>query len=196
MAKRSKIDAEKTRERLLADAAYLFETKGYAGASVEDICARSGNSKGALFYHFTNKKALFIEVWTILQRRLDTAVRKVAVVAMSKDDPYSAFMAGAREYLNWIARKDYQNIVLIDGPSVMGTAEWHARDYELGNRNLLSGLNYLSKQGLIAGHRVRPFASMLQNALAGSGFALSRGAEGITTEGVYEAFEVLVKSLR
>jgi len=37
-----------------------FSASGYQAASVEDICAEAGVSKGAFYYHFTSKKVLFL----------------------------------------------------------------------------------------------------------------------------------------
>ena len=196
MARRSKNEAKKTRETLLAEAAYLFETLGYSAASVDDICARAGTTKGALFYHFTNKKALFLEIWTNLQKRMDVAAREAAIAARSATDPYSSFMAGCRVYLDWAVRRDYQTIVIIDGPSVLGQAGWYESDHNLGIQNVEAGLQYLARKGIIAQRRVAPLAVMTQGALNGAGFAMARGDVGITPENAYEAFEAMVKNLR
>ncbi len=196
MARSTKTDAENTRQQLLIDAAYLFETAGYAGASIADICTRAGTTKGALFHHFESKKALFIEVWTILQKQLDADAHNAAIAARSRDDPYSALLAGCRVYLDFATRRDYQNIVLIDGPSVLGQAGWYESDHNLGYQNVLGGVRYLAYKGRIAEHRVNVLAVMTQSALNGAGFALSRDVEGVTADGIYDAFEALIRGMR
>lgn len=52
--------AERTRAELLAAAATLIATRGYEGASVGDIAAEAGFTKGALYTHFGSKEALFL----------------------------------------------------------------------------------------------------------------------------------------
>jgi AcrR family transcriptional regulator len=47
-----------SRERLLAAAAELVATRGYAGTSVEAIASRAGVVKSALYWHFRNKEEL------------------------------------------------------------------------------------------------------------------------------------------
>lgn len=47
-----------TRHALLLAAAELFDGRGYHGASLTDILAASGRTKGALYFHFPSKKAL------------------------------------------------------------------------------------------------------------------------------------------
>lgn len=196
MAKRSQIDAKKTRQQLIAEATDLFATKGYAETSISDICEAAQITKGALFHYFKSKQALFLEIWTELQIAMDSEARRAAIAARSLSDPYAAFLAGCRTYLSYATRRDYQKIVLIDGPSVLGMKGWYEQDHDLGSQNVLAGVRYLAKKGIVKEDRVKALAVMLQSALNGSGFALSREQAGITKEKVYDAFETLVKSLR
>ena len=47
-----------SRERILETATELFAQKGYAGAGVDQLAARSGIAKTAIYYHFGNKAGL------------------------------------------------------------------------------------------------------------------------------------------
>lgn len=196
MARRSRADAEKTRERLLDAAARLYGERGYADTSIADICADLGITKGALFHHFKSKDALFREVWTRLQVEMDNEAREAAIAARSLTDPYAAFMAGSRTYLKYVARQEFQQIVLIDGPAVLGLKGWYESDHDLGIQNVTAGVRYLSKKGLVAPENIEPIAIMLQSALNGAGFALLRDNDGTSAERFHQAFETMVKSLR
>lgn len=196
MARRSKSGAELTRDSLLNTAKSLFETKGYAETSIADICAAAGTTKGALFHHFENKEALFKEVWEYLQKEMDAEARCEANAARSLTDPYAAFLAGCKVYLKYTTRADYQKIVLIDGPSVLGQLGWYESDHYLGNANVQAGVRYIAKKGIIAADRVGPLSVMLRSALNGAGFSISQGTPGITPESVFDAFESLIRSLR
>ena len=196
MARRSKADAEKTREQLIDVSTRLFETKGYAETSVKEICEALGITKGALFHHFKSKDRLFLEVWTRLQKQMDDEARAAAFAARSRTAPYSAFLAGCRTYLRYATRRDYQKIVLIDGPAILGLQGWYERDHDLGTQNVYAGVRYLSKKGIVAAHRVAPFAVMLQSALNGAGFALARDEEGVDASSIYDSFEKMVRALR
>ncbi|MEP1144473.1 MAG: TetR family transcriptional regulator [Henriciella sp.] len=196
MARRSKADAEKTREQLIAVATKLFAAQGYADTSVNEICLDLGITKGALFHHFKSKDALFLAVWTRLQEGMDLEARQAARAVRSLTRPYDAFLAGCKTYLKYATRRDYQKIVLIDGPAVLGIKGWYERDHDLGTRNVHAGVRYLAKKGIVAEHRVDALAVMLQSALNGAGFALSRGESGVTADSIYEAFEAMVKALR
>lgn len=49
-----------TRRRLLDSARDVFTRVGYQGATLDDIAAKAGFTKGALYWHFPNKQALFM----------------------------------------------------------------------------------------------------------------------------------------
>ena len=57
-----------SKDRILAAALALFGERGYAVTSVDDIAARAGLTKGALYYYFTDKadiaRDLHHEIWT------------------------------------------------------------------------------------------------------------------------------------
>ncbi|NGO68927.1 TetR family transcriptional regulator [Streptomyces boncukensis] len=50
--------AEQTRRALLDVAATLFDARGLRGTGLLDIAQRAGVSKGALYFHFSNKEEL------------------------------------------------------------------------------------------------------------------------------------------
>ena len=51
---------EDTRGRILDAAVRRFAISGYDAASVDDICAEAGVSKGAFYHHFPTKQAIFL----------------------------------------------------------------------------------------------------------------------------------------
>jgi AcrR family transcriptional regulator len=58
----SKIESNK--ECILREAAVLFSRKGYERTSMREIAEQVGVSKPAIYYHFSNKQALFEELIT------------------------------------------------------------------------------------------------------------------------------------
>lgn len=58
-----------TRERFLNAALRCFSEQGYAATSVDDICQAAGKSKGAFFYNFPTKQAVFL---ALLDQWLET----------------------------------------------------------------------------------------------------------------------------
>lgn len=65
MVRKSKEDAEKTRQAVLEAALDVFSEKGYAKTTFDEIALRAGFTKGAIYWYFRNKadllSALIIE---------------------------------------------------------------------------------------------------------------------------------------
>lgn len=196
MVKRTQQDADETRRNLIEAAKHLFETEGYAAASLADITSAAGVTKGALFHHFDSKEDLFVEVWTGLQIEMDKAAARAAIKARDPDDPYASFLAGCKVYFQWCTRPDYQKIVLVDGPSVLGMKRWRELDFTLGQENMLRGAAYLARKGQFPATEIRPFAIMLQSALNGAGFALAAKEKGVSRASLFRSFERLLRGLR
>lgn len=49
---------EKTRQKILDEAAHLFRTKGFGATSINDLLEASGVTKGSLYFHFPGKDDL------------------------------------------------------------------------------------------------------------------------------------------
>lgn len=59
MARRTKMEAEQTREQIIDAAEELFLTRGVARATLEQIAQAAGVTRGAIYWHFRNKTDLF-----------------------------------------------------------------------------------------------------------------------------------------
>lgn len=62
--------AAKTREYIIEKAAPLFNTKGYAGTSMNDIMAATGLAKGGLYGNFRNKDEIAAAAFEYSYQRL------------------------------------------------------------------------------------------------------------------------------
>jgi AcrR family transcriptional regulator len=58
-----------TRRRLLEAAGEVFDTEGFRGATVRQICQRAGANVAAIHYHFGGKEELYVELLRELGRR-------------------------------------------------------------------------------------------------------------------------------
>ncbi|MBE3119463.1 MAG: helix-turn-helix transcriptional regulator, partial [Candidatus Atribacteria bacterium] len=69
--------SEETRARILDAAVRRFAVAGYDAASVDDICAEAGVSKGAFYHHYPSKQAIFLALmqgWlTMIDMGMDAA---------------------------------------------------------------------------------------------------------------------------
>lgn len=59
MVRRTKDEARETRSRILDAAERMFSERGVSRTSLEDIAAAAGVTRGAIYWHFTDKRDLF-----------------------------------------------------------------------------------------------------------------------------------------
>ncbi|MBH2043554.1 MAG: TetR family transcriptional regulator [Comamonadaceae bacterium] len=59
MARRTKADAQTTRNNLLDAAEQLFQLRGVSHTSLNDIAVAAGTTRGAIYWHFKDKADLF-----------------------------------------------------------------------------------------------------------------------------------------
>lgn len=76
-----------TRERILDSAATVFARRGYVAASLDEVAANAGLTKGAVYWHFSSKHALF---YALLESRFqrdfaDNLAPAVAAFSNSRD---------------------------------------------------------------------------------------------------------------
>lgn len=64
--------AHETRERIIASAARVFAHKGFQRASLDEVAAAAGVTKGAIYWHFKSKNDLFFAMLDCRLRQ-DTA---------------------------------------------------------------------------------------------------------------------------
>jgi len=76
-----------TRERLIDGAMLAFAEKGFAGASIDLICAKAGFSRGAFYSNFADKDELFFALYERRTDLLYARIGRIAEAAKSDPDP-------------------------------------------------------------------------------------------------------------
>ena len=61
--RRTKAEAEETRQAILAAAERVFFKKGVANASLDEVAVAAGVTRGAIYWHFSSKTDLFIGLY-------------------------------------------------------------------------------------------------------------------------------------
>ena len=67
MARRTKEEAQETRQAILDAAVRVFAQQGVANASLTDIAQEAGVTRGAIYWHFANKADLINTLWELGQ---------------------------------------------------------------------------------------------------------------------------------
>lgn len=83
MARRTKEEAETTRQQILDSAERVFAAKGVAHSTMADIATDAGVSRGAVYWHFTSK----IDVFNAMLTRQHDANKMVCASARDPVEP-------------------------------------------------------------------------------------------------------------
>lgn len=116
MATRAEM-VEATRTRLIAAARSAFAANGYAGASMDELTAEAGLTRGALYHNFGDKKGLLQAVIDQIDAEILVRMRQAAERA---NDPWDAFVNEGVAYIEMAVEPEIQRIMLLDGPAVLG----------------------------------------------------------------------------
>ncbi|MFP8913850.1 TetR/AcrR family transcriptional regulator, partial [Pseudomonas aeruginosa] len=86
---------EETRAKLIDAARRAFADNGYAGASMDELTASAGLTRGALYHHFGDKKGLLAAV---VQQIDDEMNLRLGAILAAGEDLWSGFRAYNRAY--------------------------------------------------------------------------------------------------
>ncbi|EOE5505654.1 TetR/AcrR family transcriptional regulator [Cronobacter sakazakii] len=127
MAAKRRIDTmEENRAKLIAAARKAFAEKGFAAASMDELTASVGLTRGALYHNFGDKKGLLAAV--VAQVDGEMAQRAKAVAA-GVEDPWETLIAEGVAYIQMALDEEVRRIVLLDGPAFLGDpAQWPSQN--------------------------------------------------------------------
>ena len=109
--------SHKTRRALLDTARAIFTEQGYSAATTEGIVQRVGVTRGAFYYHFHSKAALFEAVFDEVRGEHIQALQ--AAMATAEGDDWQRLMTWVGLTLERIMDPSVRRIVYIDGPVVL-----------------------------------------------------------------------------
>jgi AcrR family transcriptional regulator len=149
---------ESTKSALISAARALFVSKGYFATGTEEIVAKARvGTRGALYYHFADKEDLFRAVFDQVQADL-----AAATVVNERDDALDLLTAALQQFLDASAdNTDVQQILLIDGPAVLGWDQWRSLEAEYGLGVITAMLDAAVAQKVIPRQPTIPLAHML-----------------------------------
>ena len=112
--------AERTRQFIIEQAAPLFNEKGIAGTTIDDILAATKMAKGGLYGHFESKEEIATVMVDYLLNKLGdkiasvinkekTAIKKLFAFIDVYKDPINSYIAGGCPILNFGVEADDTN---------------------------------------------------------------------------------------
>jgi len=165
---------EQTRAALLGVARELFANEGYGAVALDEVCARAGVTRGALYHHFSSKEELFRAVCEevageVSQRLLEAGARE--------SDAWGRLRAGCLCFLDLCADEAVRRILLSDAPSVLGWEEFREMDGRHGLGLLRGALQAAIDAGAIEPAPVDALAHLLVGALNEASMVIARSSD-------------------
>ena len=148
---------EETRVKLIAAGRKAFAEKGYASASMDELTATAGLTRGALYHNFGDKLGLLGAVVD----EIDSAMaQKAKDAGEAAGGGWNGLMAEGRTYIELALDPEIQRIVLRDGPAFLGDpSQWPSQIRCL--QATIKTLNELAKNGAIKPVDIEALARLL-----------------------------------
>jgi AcrR family transcriptional regulator len=178
--RRSQVDrSATTRAALVAAARRLFAEQGFGGVGTEAIVMAAGVTRGALYHQFADKTALFEAVYEAIEEDLAKGLGD-RILASGVKDPIEALALGADAWLDACREPEVQQIVLIDGPAVLGWVRWRDIGLRYGLGLVEGLLAQAIEVGRIPPQPISPLAHVLVGALDEAALYIARSEDQLT----------------
>jgi AcrR family transcriptional regulator len=151
-----------TRAALVAAARELFGEQGFAETSADEIVARAGVTKGALYHHFNGKEDLFRAVFEQVQHQ----VSDQAVAEFLGSDSWEALLNGCSLWIDAHLDASVRRIVLQDARAVLAWEDVRAIENRYGAVALRGALRKAMHAGDMERRPLRPMALLVLGALS------------------------------
>ncbi|KAB2747720.1 TetR/AcrR family transcriptional regulator [Brucella anthropi] len=117
---------EENRVKLIAAARKAFAEKGYAAASMDELTAEVGLTRGALYHNFGDKRGLLAAVVSQMDGEMAERAQEIAARA---DNLWEGLLVEGVAYIEAALDPDVQRIVLLDGPAFLGDpSQWPSQN--------------------------------------------------------------------
>jgi len=169
--KRTSAQADQTRSLLVQAGRSLFGAAGFASTKATDVANLAGVTRGALLHHFIDKEGLFAAVLEAVEE--DSAAR-VVTAAVQGSSPIEWLRLGFDAFLAECLVPEVTQIMLIDGPSVLGWEAWHEIDSRYGYRPVLDTIRAAVAAGEVESDDPETLAYLLLGALTEAGTVIGQ----------------------
>lgn len=166
--------ADATRAALVATGRRLFAERSYAGVPAQEIVRDAGVTRGALYHHFADKRALFAAVLEQVEGEL---MAKIGERAGAQPDAVAELRVGCAAWLDACLDPEVQQIVLRDAPSVLGWEEWRALGDRYGLGLLRAALDAGMEAGVLRRQPSTPLAHVLMAVLDEAALVVVRSGD-------------------
>lgn len=166
--------SDTTRAALIAAGRELFVSRGYAETGTPDLVAEAGVTRGALYHHFADKRALFRAV---VEAESAAVAQEIESAARPGLPPLKALSKGGAAFLEAMQVAGRTQLLLIDAAAVLGREELDAIDARHGGRTLREGLAAAMQAGALPKLPLAAIAQLLSAVYDRAALAIAAGAD-------------------
>jgi AcrR family transcriptional regulator len=135
------------RTKLIGAARKAFAASGFAAASMDDLTAAVGLTRGALYHSFGDKKGLLAAVVAQVDGEMAARAHQAGASAANA---WEGLLAEGAAYIEMALDPEVRRIVLLDGPAFLGDpSQWPSQ-------NACLSITKLSVADLIAEGVMKP----------------------------------------
>jgi AcrR family transcriptional regulator len=173
MARNTREGTEATRLALMAAGRQLFVENGFAETATPDIVALAGVTRGALYHHFADKKAL---LRTIVEAEAAAVAAAIDSASDQTATPRDALVEGAAAYFAAMAVPGRVRLLLLEAPAVLGVAGAEQIDREHAGDRLQAGVRDYLGAG-VPGAEAKAITTLLSSAFDRAALEIERGGD-------------------
>ncbi|CAN7460349.1 TetR/AcrR family transcriptional regulator [Bosea sp. LjRoot9] len=193
MAPKRRIETmEENRAKLISAARKAFAEKGFAAASMDELTADVGLTRGALYHSFGDKKGLLAAVVAQIDGEM---ARRAQQAGAAKRTDWEGLLAEGAAYIEMALDPEVQRIVLLDGPAFLGDpSQWPSQNACLHVTK--QAVARLVSEGILAPVDVEAAARLLNGAALNAALwvAASEEPQSVLPKAI-EAFQLMASGL-
>jgi len=183
-----------TRGSLIAAARELFVDQGFEGTSIEAVVRQAGVTRGAFYHHFKDKTALFAAVVVEVERGL---IDRLEASPPPQGDPFVKLAYGIDTFFERCLDPAVGQIVLLEGPRILGWGRWSSIEREFGRALVELPLQEAEQRGLLRPVPYDTLAHVLFGVLVEGAMLMASSADPYETRAeLQQVMQVVIDGLR
>lgn len=152
----------------------MFLEKGYAATSLDEVAAGARVTKGAVYHHFSSKRALYE---ALTEEAEQQAVAAIVEAATKHESPWDGALAGLDAFLHLCVDPTYSRLCFQEGPAVMGFDDWWRQGEVYFVALTRSMIEELRSQGLVETNDPEVLSQLLFGSVTAAALLLARSPD-------------------
>jgi AcrR family transcriptional regulator len=130
--------------------------------SVDDIAARAGLTKGAVYYQFADKTALFVAACEWIMHEIISVVTRTTMA--HQGHTIDEIVTGSDFLFDAFERDDARRLLVMEGPALLGPQRWGELIAPMRQELAVHALQHIADEGLLDQDLVQPMADVVMGA--------------------------------